>query len=151
MQITLNKDEMERFWMDDLSKVQQFESGAVRDILPDSGKRREFITGAVRDISEGKGDMMSIPPNALLRLSVHYELGARKYDRFNYLKGIPCLCFMDSALRHLTKYNAGWDDEDHLSAAVFNILGIMEMEAINKEMQDIPNREGKKIFQYIAK
>ena len=120
-------------------------------MIKDSGERREFDTGAVRDCAEGKGDMMSIPPNALLRLSVHYEHGAKKYNRFNYLKGIPCLSFMDSALRHLTKYNAGFDDEDHLSAAVFNILGIMEMEATKEEMQDIPNRAGKKTFQYTCK
>ena len=93
---------------------------------------------------EGKGDMLSIPPNAILRLSILYEQGAKKYDRFNYLKGIPCSSFMDSALRHLAKYNAGYDDEDHLASAVFNILGIMEMEAVMPEMQDIPSRQGKK-------
>lgn len=117
----------------------------------DSGNRTTFQTGSVRDCVEGKGDMMSIPPNALLRLSVQYELGAKKYDRFNYLKGIPCLSFMDSALRHLTKYNAGMDDEDHLAAAVFNIMGMMEMEAIRPEMQDIPNRSGKNTFPYVSK
>ena len=116
--------------------------------IQDSGTRREFETGAVRDMQEGKGDMMSMPPNAILRLSKHYEIGAEKYERFNYLKGIPCTSFMDSALRHLMKYNAGWDDEDHLSAAVFNILGIMEMEKIKPEMQDIPNRENKKEYIY---
>lgn len=117
-------------------------------MIQDSGNRREFGTGAVRDMHAGKGDMMSMPPNAILRLSKHYEIGAEKYERFNYLKGIPCTSFMDSALRHLMKYNAGWDDEDHLSAAVFNILGIMEMEKIKPEMQNIPNRENKKEYSY---
>lgn len=122
----------------------------MADLL-DSGTRREFPTGAVRDAAEGKGDMISIPPNALLRFSIHLEKGAKKYNRFNYLKGIPCTSFMDSALRHLTKYNAGMDDEDHLSAAVFNIMGIMEMEKIRPEMQDIPNRQDKDTFPYIQK
>ena len=55
---------------------------------------------------------------------------------------------MDSALRHIFKYLDGWDDEDHISAAAFNILGAMEMEATHKELIDIPNREGKKTFDY---
>ena len=49
----------------------------------DSGNRREFQTGAVRDMAEGKGDMVSLPNNAILRLSRHYEGGAKKYGRWN--------------------------------------------------------------------
>ena len=57
--------------------------------IKDSGNRREFETGAVRDMAEGKGDMVSLPNNAILRLSRHYEGGAKKYGRWNYTKGIP--------------------------------------------------------------
>lgn len=118
------------------------------DFIKDSGERREFETGAVRDMSEGKGLMVVMPASALLRLSRHYEHGAKKYGRFNWQKGIPVSSFMDSALRHIMKYLDGWDDEDHLSAAAFNILGAMEMEAHKPEMQDIPAREGKQTFNY---
>ena len=114
----------------------------------DSGERTQFGTGAVRDMHEGKGDMVSLPPDALLRLSVHYENGAKKYGRFNYTKGIPVSSFADSALRHLFKYLAGWDDEDHLSAAAFNVLGAMQMEATIPELQDLPSRIGKNTFAY---
>ena len=116
--------------------------------IKDSGNRREFTSGAVRDMAEGKGDMVSMPNAAILRLSKHYENGAKKYGRWNYTKGIPCSSFLDSALRHLFKYLDGWDDEDHLSAAAFNILGAMEMEAHHKDLIDIPNREGKNCFDY---
>lgn len=117
-------------------------------MIKDSGDRREFSTGACRDMAEGKGDMVSLPNNAILRLSRHYENGAKKYGRWNYTKGIPVSSFLDSALRHLFKYLDGWDDEDHLSAAAFNILGAMEMEGKHKELIDIPNREGKSCFDY---
>lgn len=117
-------------------------------MIQDSGTRREFETGAVRDIQEGKGDMVSLPNNAILRLSKHYENGAKKYGRWNYTKGIPISSFLDSALRHLFKYLDGWDDEDHLSAAAFNILGAMEMEGKHKELIDLPNRIGKRCFEY---
>lgn len=119
--------------------------------IKDSGDRREFSTGAVRDMAEGKGDMVSMPNAAILRLSKHYENGAIKYGRWNYTKGIPVSSFLDSALRHLFKYLDGWDDEDHLSAAAFNVLGAMEMEAHHKELIDIPNREGKNCFDYEQK
>lgn len=41
-------------------------------MIKDSGDRTEFSTGAVRDMKGGKGDMLSLPMDALLRLSVHY-------------------------------------------------------------------------------
>ena len=116
--------------------------------IKDSGERTMFESGAVRDMHEGKGDMVSLPNSAILRLSKHYESGAKKYGRWNYTKGIPISSFLDSALRHIFKYLDGWDDEDHMSAAAFNILGAMEMEAKHKELIDIPNREGKKTFDY---
>ena len=116
--------------------------------IKDSGTRREFETGAVRDMAEGKGDMASIPWESILRLSRHYENGSKKYNRWNFRKGIPVSSFIDSACRHLAKYQCGEDDEDHLSAAAFNILGAMLMENTMPEMQDLPLREGKNCFGY---
>ena len=117
--------------------------------IKDSGERREFSTGAVRDMAEGKGDMVSMPWEALLRLSKHYEAGAKKYNHWNYRKGIPVSSFIDSACRHLAKYQCGMDDEDHLAAAAFNILGAMLMENDLPGMQDLPARKGKKTFSYV--
>lgn len=121
------------------------------EFIKDSGTRREFDTGAVRDMAEGKGDMVSVPWEAILRLSKHYENGSKKYQRWNYRKGIPVSSFIDSALRHLAKYQCGMDDEDHLSAAAFNVLGAMLMENTRPDMQDLPLREGKNTFDYFAK
>ena len=109
-------------------------------MIKDSGERQEFITGAVRDMAVGKGDMASLPPDALLRLSKHLENGAKKYGRWNYLRGIPVSSFIDSALRHLCEYLAGYDDEDHLGAAAFNVLGALQMEEAHPELVDIPTR-----------
>lgn len=117
--------------------------------IKDSGERRQFNTGAVRDMADGKGDMVSVPWESILRLSKHYENGAKKYDRFNYRKGIPVSSFIDSACRHLAKYQCGWDDEDHLAAAAFNILGAMLMENHVPEMMDLPARIGKNTFPYV--
>lgn len=116
--------------------------------IKDSGERTEFRSGAVRDMHEGKGDMLSVPWAAMLRVSTHYENGAKKYGRYNYLKGIPVSSFVDSAIRHLAKYVAGYDDEDHLSAAAFNVLGAIQMEEEMPEMCDLPWRKGKREFHY---
>lgn len=118
------------------------------ETLKDSGERREFQTGAVRDMAYGKGDMVSLPNAAILRLSKHYQAGASKYGRWNYTKGIPTSSFLDSSLRHIFKYLDGWDDEDHLAAAAFNILGAMEMEEHHPDMCDLPTRDGKNKFKY---
>ena len=117
--------------------------------IKDSGTRREFPSGAVRDCAENKGDMVSVPWEAMLRLSRHYEAGAKKYKRWNY-RGLPVSSFIDSACRHIAKYQCGCDDEDHLSAAAFNILGAMLVENLNPELQDLPIREGKNTFDYFA-
>lgn len=122
-------------------------------MIKDSGERRQFHDAngnalAVRDMSEGKGDMASVPWESILRLSKHYENGSKKYQRWNYRKGIPLSSFIDSACRHIAKYQCGCDDEDHLSAAAFNILGAMLMENTKPEMIDLPLREGKKTFNY---
>lgn len=116
--------------------------------IKDSGDRTRFESGAVRDMHEGKGDMVSIPWEAVLRLSKHYENGAKKYQRWNFRKGIPVSSFIDSACRHLAKYQCGMDDEDHLAAAAFNVLGAMLMENTMPDMQDLPIRKGKKTFNY---
>ena len=118
--------------------------------IKDSGDRTVFSTGSVRDMHTGKGDMASIPWEAVLRLSKHYENGAAKYERWNFRKGIPVSSFIDSACRHLAKYQCGRDDEDHLAAAAFNVLGAMLMETTKPEMQDLPLRKDKRTFDYFA-
>lgn len=114
----------------------------------DSGERTQFSTGAQRDMSENKGDMVSIPWESILRLSRHYEEGAKKYRRWNFRQGIPMSSYLDSALRHLAKYMSGCDDEDHLSAAVFNVLGAMLVEQQTPELIDIPMRLRKRSYVY---
>lgn len=116
--------------------------------VKDSGDRTVFASGAVRDLGVGKGSCISLPASAILRLSKHYEAGARKYGFKNWEKGIPVSSFMDSALRHIFKYLAGEQSEDHLSAAAFNILGAMQMEEEHPDMCDLEVREGKNTFPY---
>ena len=108
--------------------------------IKDSGNRTEFPSGAVRDMAKGKGRMDLLPWLALIRVSKHYEKGAEKYGEHNWEKGIASSSFLDSAFRHLAKYADGWRDEDHLSAAAFNVLGLIYNE--EKKRGDLLNVPG---------
>lgn len=96
--------------------------------VKDSGERTEFKTGAVRDRQKGKGRYDLLPPYAIKRLALHFENGADKYAARNWEKGMPTERYMDSAIRHLFEYLSGLRDEDHLAAAAWNVLCLIETE-----------------------
>ncbi|MFZ9793625.1 MAG: dATP/dGTP diphosphohydrolase domain-containing protein [Gemmataceae bacterium] len=93
--------------------------------LPDSGQREQFSTGSRRDCRKGKGRWDLLPWIALQRVAIHTENGARKYGDRNWEKGQPISRYLDSAIRHITKYASGETSEDHLAAACWNLLAIM--------------------------
>ena len=109
-------------------------------MIKDSGERTEFKSGAVRDMHEGKGRFDLLPMCVLMRLAKHYESGAKKYSDRNWEKGIPAHSFADSALRHMVKYMDGYNDEDHLIAAIWNLCGLAWTEEKKPELMDIPAR-----------
>lgn len=109
-------------------------------MIKDSGDRTQFESGAVRDMHTGKGRYDLLPMCVIDRLAKHYEAGALKYSDRNWEKGIPAHSFADSAMRHFCKYMDGWDDEDHLIAAIWNLCGLAWTEVKRPEMMDIPAR-----------
>jgi len=109
-------------------------------VIKDSGDRTQFSSGAVRDMHTGKGRYDLLPMCVIDRLAKHYEAGALKYSDRNWEKGIPAHSFADSAMRHFCKYMDGWDDEDHLIAAIWNLCGLAWTEVKRPEMMDIPAR-----------
>lgn len=58
----------------------------------------------------------------MLHLAVHFEKGAEKYGERNWEKGIPVNCYIDSALRHYTKWIAKFEDEDHYISCIWNLI-----------------------------
>lgn len=62
------------------------------------------------------------PFTMFLEVSKHFEEGAKKYGEYNWQKGIPTHCYIDSAVRHYLKYLRGDTDEPHDRAFVWNIL-----------------------------
>lgn len=88
--------------------------------LPDSGRRQQFPTGSQRDDDTGKGYPSLIPTVFIKRLAVHFQLGAQKYDRDNWMKGQPLSRYIDSGWRHMMAARDGDDGEDHAAAWAWN-------------------------------
>jgi len=114
--------------------------------IKDSGKRTEFGTGAVRDLRGGKGRFDLLPPSAIKALAIHYEKGCQKYGDRNWEKGIPIHTFLDSAARHLFQLIDGRDDENHLIAAIWNLMSAYETilriqrGELPKKLYDLPKK-----------
>ena len=105
--------------------------------IKDSGKREQFPSGAVRDTTEGKIRWDLVPIEALRRVAIHYTNGAKKYEANNWKKGISTERFIESATRHWAEYRLGEREEDNLSAVIFNVLGIIYNEEMEKRQNAI--------------
>ena len=123
----------------------EFDTGAVRDIQEGRG-RCDLLPldvvgcvmadptlikiGAFTETGELKHlyQVLTVPgsfgniPTMFLEVSKHFEEGALKYGEYNWQKGIPVRCYIDSAVRHYLKHIRGDNDETHDRAFVWNIL-----------------------------
>ena len=126
----------------------EFESGAVRDMAGGKGRfdlmpldvvaelYHSDIIDAIASFKED-GDVDDLymalrlfcvsnydsnMAKMMLEVSKHFERGAEKYGEYNWQKGIPCDSYIDSACRHYFKLEAGYDDEPHAEAFVWNLL-----------------------------
>jgi hypothetical protein len=100
--------------------------------IKDSLERETFSSGAVRDIIGEKPALELISPFAERRLGTWLEKGSKKYCRRNWEKGMPIERCLGSLLRHLNSYRAGEKDEDHLAAAMCNVMFIIHYEEMIK-------------------
>lgn len=121
-----------------ISGTREFQT-KVRD------EKKQFQTGAQREIKQGKGRYDLISPLALKRVAGIYERGAREYGDRNWEKGLPFSSFIDSALRHLYQFIEGKEDEDHVAACLWNIIGLVHTEEmvhrglLPRNLNDLPN------------
>lgn len=106
---------------------------------------RHFETGAVRDDEDGKLDFVEpVSWTAFARYVKYMTEKKKKYGQGNFKKGIPIDAYERSLLRHIhkylvNKYEGGNEekDQDHLSAIIFNTLGIIH----EQEMEKIKNKK----------
>jgi len=99
-------------------------------------KITRFASGAIRDSQEGKEDYIeTISWTAFKRYAQFMTSKKSRYGQGNFKKGIPIESYEQSLVRHLQKYlsnkyenGQAEPDDDHLSAMVFNLFGIMHEE-----------------------
>lgn len=105
---------------------------------------RNFTTGAVRDDDTTKEDYIeTISWRAMKRYAQYMTGKKKKYGQGNFKKGIFDSSYEQSMVRHVQKYLSNKHEqgdvefeEDHLSAIVFNVFGLMhnaEMRKTNKD------------------
>ena len=156
----------------DSGERRQFESGAVRDVQEGKGrcdllplkqcyewtgyeelycmalfirerdKKRIYQAMDIFTDREESGYKDMEMAEILLDVSKHYEEGAKKYEERNWEKGIPLHAYIDSGVRHFLKCMAGWNDEPHNRAFIWNMLGAIWTLENKPEFDDLP-KEGK--------
>ena len=125
----------------------QYSTGAVRDCKEGKGRCDLMPLGVLysffndvifKDIEDfrASGSTMDLliaichfgesmkwnPYEMFIEASKHFEAGAKKYGENNWQKGIPVHSYIDSAVRHYLKYRAGWNDEPHDRAFIWNLM-----------------------------
>ena len=106
------------------------------DKLKQTGKPRQFDTGAQRDNADGKLRMSLVPHKALNDVMKRYLQGAETYNENNWKKGMKHSILYDSAMRHLMQDFTGDVSEDHLGAALWNIMGMIWNRENKPELDD---------------
>ncbi|KKL74753.1 hypothetical protein LCGC14_2061750 [marine sediment metagenome] len=104
----------------------------------------EFESGAVREkLDDVRYDLIS--PYGLRRLAKTYAEGAKKYSDHNWRKGMPFSTLLNHVLNHLVDWReeeGNWCDdgsgEDHLAHAAWGLFALMEFEATDPELDDLP-------------
>lgn len=96
-----------------------------------------FIEEQDADQSRDEQQIQSDCAQMILEVGKHYEEGAKKYSERNWEKGQPVSRYLSSAIRHFLKHVAGYEDEPHDRAFVWNILAIMYTMRVHPELIDI--------------
>ena len=104
--------------------------------LKQTGKPRHFDTGAQRDSADGKLRMSLVPIKPLQSVMKRYLQGAKTYGENNWKLGMKHSVLYDSAMRHLMADWVGDDSEDHLGAALWNIMCMIEFRETRPELDD---------------
>ncbi len=100
-----------------------------------------FLISALNQFAEGKNKY-----ELVLDVSKHFEHGAEKYGLDNWKKGLPISSYINSGIRHYLKHMAGYTDEIHSRAFVWNMLAALWTMRRKPELDDFTRRENSMSF-----
>jgi hypothetical protein len=102
--------------------------------LADSGARQVAANGFTREPEFDRPDYVPmllargldlVPTELIVRIAEHYYQGGLKYEPNNWMRGTDPIALernRRSAARHFIAWLHGDEDEDHLSAATWNMI-----------------------------
>lgn len=90
---------------------------------------------------EGKPRISLIPKEALWEMGKAFGYGENKYGTFNYKNGINYTRLADAAMRHLTQFIDGQNDDEesghnHLGHALASLAMLVDMYYNHPELDD---------------
>lgn len=82
-----------------------------------------------------------IPTEALLQIAKVLDIGAKKYGKYNWRKGIEWSRVISASMRHLTAFNDGQDKDfetglSHIAHLGCNVMFLLTYEKEHKELDD---------------
>jgi hypothetical protein len=122
-----------KWWEKNASATGLINEQDIRETLLNKRGNRQFDTGSQRDDDTNKPLPSHLDAYVRLRYGYLLRQGANHYEKGNWRKGQPTETALESLHRHLAKfeinlYNGVEQDEDHLSAIIFNVMLIMKNE-----------------------
>lgn len=122
-----------KWWEKNASATGLITEQDIRETLLNKRGNRQFDTGSQRDDDINKPLPSHLDAYVRLRYGYLLRQGANHYEKGNWRKGQPTETALESLHRHLAKfeinlYNGVDQDEDHLSAIIFNVMLIMKNE-----------------------
>lgn len=102
------------------------------------------VTGGEKGQKRARFDLVPVGP--LTQVAEHYGIGAEKYDDRNWERGYDWSLSYAAALRHLTQFWSGEDDDvengsPHLAAVIFHCMSMMEWRRTHPELDDRPDTD----------
>lgn len=92
--------------------------------------------GAKREANTGRGRFDLLPFEAMEALAIWYEKGCEKYGDRNWEDGLSVKDCINRMIRHSIKAGNGWEDEDHLSAVMWNAAAAITMMQRRPDLDD---------------
>lgn len=122
-----------KWWEKNASATGLITEQDIRESLLNKRGNRQFDTGSQRDDDSNKPLPSHLDAYVRMRFGYLLRQGANHYEKGNWRKGQPKEAALESLHRHLAKfeinyYNGVEQDEDHLSAIIFNVMLIMKNE-----------------------
>ena len=122
-----------KWWEKNASVTQRITQDDFNKLMTEKTGNRVFDTGSQRDDDTNKPLPSHLDAYVRMRYGYLLRQGANHYEKGNWRKGQPTETALESLHRHLAKfeinlYNGVEQDEDHLSAIIFNVMLIMKNE-----------------------